>query len=266
MTEQLTQVQLRYRPGPDVLTGQLHLPGGEAARRSQLTPDADTMFEWAHLPDGPHLASFRIIHAAARLSAGRLPLPTMLDHPVQRLLTSAQHAISGTTDPLERITTQASATVAVPLAGVHASQLAAAAPPGTPHTGPSHAGPSHAGPPGRAAPRTPDTAELALRIRQAADAVHTWAAAGDTNEATHNDELTSLLRELSSTIGSSHGLAAPGARAAAQRALERSRHLPDQHYQLLASGLHDLDDRSSWQRALEAFEAAAEQRGHHPAR
>jgi hypothetical protein len=121
--------------------------------------------------------------------------------------------------------------------------------------------------PPRAASRdAPAAAELALHLGRVADAVRTWGPAGDINEAAHNDELTSLLRELSSTIGSSNGLTSPGARAAAQRALERSRHLPDERYELLARGLRDLDDRRSWRRALESFEAATDERGRHPAR
>lgn len=245
MTEQFVQVQLQYRPGPDVLAGQLHIRGAEAARRSEQSPDADTTFEWAHLPNGRHLVSFHVIHAAARLESGPLPLPPSLHQSVQRLVQTAQQAISGATDPVARLTSRAAATATVPLPSVHVDRL----------------------PSPRAAARDAPAAEqLSLRLRRVADAVHSWSPAGDIDEAAHNDELTSLLRELSSTIGSSNGLTSPGARAAAQRALERSRHLPDERYELLARGLRDLDDRRSWRRALESFEAATDERGRHPAR
>ncbi len=246
MTEHTVQVQLQYRPGPDVLAGQLHLPGAEDAPHTRQTPDADTVLEWAQLADGPHLSSFHIIHAAARLESGPLPLPESLDRPVRRLLHAAQQAISGVTDPLTRVTSRAAASASVPLSGVHAHRLPA--------------------PPGAAARDAPMAAELALQLRHIADEVRTWSPAGDSNEAVHTDELTSLLRELSSTIGSSRGLTSPGTRAAVQRALERSRHLPDDRYELLARGLRDLDDQRSWRRALESFEAATHQRGRHPAR
>jgi len=246
MTEHIVQVQLHYRPGPDVLTGQLHLPGAAAAPHTEQSPDADTSFQWAQLPEGPHLASFHLVHAAARLDAGALPLPESLDRTVRRLLHTAREAISGVTDPLARITSRAAASASVPLDSLHADRLA--------------------GPPSAASRDAPVAAELALHLRRVADAVRTWSPAGDIHEAAHTDELTSLLRELSSTIGSSQGLTSPGTRAAAQRALERSRHLPDDRYELLARGLQDLDDQRSWRRALESFEAATDRRGRHPAR
>lgn len=246
MTAHIVQVQLRYRPGPDVLTGQLHLPGAESAPLTSLDPDADTMLEWAQLPDGLHLSSFHVIHAAARLEHGDLPLPESLAHTVRRLVGAAQQAIAGVTDPAARISSHASASASVPLDSLHADRLPT--------------------PPRVAARDAPVAAELATRLRRVADAVRTWGPESDSNDAAHNDELTSLLRELSSTIGSSDGLTAPGTRAAVQRALERSRHLPDERYQLLARGLHDLDDQRLWQRALESFDAATDQRGRHPAR
>lgn len=244
MTEQFVQVQLQYRPGPDVLAGQLHILGAEAVPRSEQTPDADTTFEWVHLDEGLHLTSFHIIQAAARLESGPLPLPPVLHQSVQRLVNTAQQAISGTTDPVTRITSRAAATTTVPLSSVHIDRMP---------------------PPPAAARDAPAADQLSLRLRRVADAVHSWSPAGDIDEAAHNDELTSLLRELSSTIGSSNGLTAPGARAAALRALERSRHLPDGRYELLARGLADLDDQRSWRRAIEAFDAATDERGRHPA-
>lgn len=70
-------------------------------------------------------------------------------------------------------------------------------------------------PPSAAARDAPVAAELAHHLRRVADAVVTWSPAGDIHEAAHTDELTSLLRELSSTIDSSDGLTSPGTRAAA---------------------------------------------------
>lgn len=246
MSEHNVQVQLHYRPGPDVLAGQLHLPGADDAPLTDHAPDADSSYQWAQLADGPHLASFTLIHAGARRDAGELPLPESLDGAVQRLLHTARASISGVTDPLTRITSRATASVSVPLNSVRADRVTT--------------------PPSAAARDAPVAAELAHHLRRVADAVVTWSPAGDIHEAAHTDELTSLLRELSSTIDSSDGLTSPGTRAAAQRALERSRHLPDDRYQLLARGLRDLDDQGSWRRALESFEAAYDQRGRHPAR
>ena len=97
MSNRTARISLRYRPGADVLSGQIDLGNlGELGTGRTVTesPDADSTMAWASTPDDPdgalaYLASFHFVHVSARLQQGALPLPDELAPTVRTLINTA---------------------------------------------------------------------------------------------------------------------------------------------------------------------------------
>ena len=203
MSSHPAPVTLRYRPGADVLSGQIHL--GEVGDHTLVTdtPDADTSVVWATEADGSpagHLLhSFHLVFAAARFAEGRLPLPAALQPVVESLITTAQHALHEVDDPLARARATATANTSLPLSQLRRSALPALS---------------------TRAVVPPSDAAVALSrsLRRVADAVHTRVPLRSPDDAASADHLAQLLRELGSTLQHRRDLTAPGTAAAAAAA------------------------------------------------
>lgn len=86
-------LQLRYRPGSDVLSGEVALDLFTAGDAAFQQPDQHTSFLWAPLLDGGEaLAGFQLVGARsvlARRSASGLPAAVVTQ--ARRLIDAAQH-------------------------------------------------------------------------------------------------------------------------------------------------------------------------------
>ena len=233
------RVVLRYRPGADVLTGSVYVPGGdEAADESVDTPDADTTLTWR----GGLLASFQLVFAAARTGQGPLPIPAALWPAADSLIVTALHAVDEVADLGARMRARAEATCEVPVEALArpapADAPGAASAPGSPHQ--------------RALDRRA-TERLSRSLSQLADAVHTRVPVDDDVEALHTDHLARLLRELSTTLHL-HDTTAPGATAATRVAARAGEALRPAELELLEVALAELDDPTTWTHAGDSLE------------
>ena len=183
--------------------------------------------------------SFQVLHAAARLQFGSLPLPPALEPSIRTLLTTAHEALVGVDDLLARTRARADATTEVQRASVARDQCPA----------PS----SHSTSPDRVEARAVSDALLRL-----ADVVHRQELVDDELAAVHTDHFSRLLRELSSTMRSGKaGRTSPGVTAAARVALRQGLPLSDDQLERLDTALAHLDDPSAWRRSSTAIDELA---------
>ena len=238
MSSHPAPVTLRYRPGADVLSGQIHL--GEVGDHTLVTdtPDADTSVVWAASADGTpagHLLhSFHLVFAAARFAEGRLPLPAALQPVVESLITTAQHALHEVDDPVARARATATANTTLPLSQLHRSALPAL-------TTPEVVAPSD------------EAAALSRSLRRVADTVHTRVPLRSPDDAASADHLAQLLRELGSTLRHPRGLAAPGTTAAAAAAVRATPTLTEHERHQFHDALEQLLAPVHWPTAEVSF-------------
>ncbi len=115
MSNHTARISLRYRPGADVLSGQIDLGELGAARTVTESADADSTMAWASTPDDPndpdgaaaYLASFHLVHVSARLQQGALPLPAGLAPTVRTLIDTALESIADVESPLAKVRARA---------------------------------------------------------------------------------------------------------------------------------------------------------------
>jgi hypothetical protein len=233
MSSSTARVALRYRPGADVLSGQIHL--GEVGDHTLVTdtPDADTSVVWATTVDGSpadHLVhSFHLVFAAARFAEGRLPLPAALQPVVESLITTAHHALHEVDDPLARARATATANTQLPLSQLRRSALPAL---GTVESPPGH-----------------DAAAVSRSLQQVADAVQSRVPVPSADDDTTTDHLARLLRELGSTLHHRPGRTAPGTTAATAAAARATSGLTDHELHQFHDALEQLLAPANWSAA-----------------
>lgn len=76
-------VMLRYRPGPDVLVGEVDLPDVQLFTE---VVHPDIVIRWQATLVGEVLHSFQLVDAARHLAEGDVPLPKVLLHELQRVV------------------------------------------------------------------------------------------------------------------------------------------------------------------------------------
>ncbi len=260
MKPSTTRMVLRYRPGPDVLTGWID-SDARAGRPQQL--DADTSLQWHHDPaeaDQALLGGFQVLHAHRReRSDGLQVLPEALRQPARALIDGArQQAQSATGATLGLYET----TIVVPTASLQRRRAGdSGSHPSTSRgsddvdrgrrvgTGSATAfrplGPKRSTSARHHRPNGREPAEpVAVALAQALDRLSQVVADGDAGrEAT---ALADTLGELAATIGTAHGRRAPATSAAARHALAAARGLDLVAAGELAAILVDVDDPSTW--------------------
>lgn len=245
----VARVSLRYRPGPDVLSATIDLssladldgrPGDEVIPLATEVeaPDADTALHWADMGESMWLSSFQLVHAAARLHAGTLPLPTELVEAItpslHRMVRSAHAAVAETASPVARIKALAESQIDVPLQAVR-----------------HHGSPTRTG--------RPDLVEpVSTSLRRLARAVHFRSPVDNELEAIRTDHLSRLLDELSSTLSHAHGAAAPGTSAATRNAVRGGIPLTVGEQRLLEQALDELADPDTWKHAHTSIDRLAD--------
>lgn len=243
------RVVLRYRPGADVLTGEVHALASASAHRHDApevveAPDADTTLTWRD----ELLVSFQLMFAAARTGQGPLPIPPVLWPSADTLIVTALHAVDGVADLRARMRARGEATCEVPVEAL---------------LRPAHV--EAAGSPHQLALARRTAERLSRSLSQLADAVHTRVPVDDEVEALHTDHLARLLRELSTTL-ELHDTTAPGATAATRVAARAGEALAPAELELLETALSELDDPSEWVNAGEALDRLVSAIGGHPTR
>ena len=102
MTGLNVRTTLRYRPGPDVLSGEIGLRAAGGGATSTESPDADSTFVWvaAHTNEvrsqGEYLSSFQLVHASARLAddTAVTPLPAVIERAARALIATSLEALT----------------------------------------------------------------------------------------------------------------------------------------------------------------------------
>lgn len=245
----VARVALRYRPGPDVLSATIDLssladldgrPGDAVVPLGTEVeaPDADTSLHWADMGETMWLSGFSMVHAAARLRTGRLPLPAalvdVLTPSLLRMVRTAQEATEHTASPVARLKALAESRVEVPLEALRrVESLTDGARPDL-------------------------VAPVSDSLRRLARAVHDRSPVDNELEAIRTDHLSRLLGELSSTISRAHGAPAPGTSAATRHAVRGGVPLTVGEQRLLEQALDELADPATWGRARTSIERLAE--------
>ena len=245
------RVQLRYRPGADVLSGRIDLGDldvvGDGATVDE-SPDADTRVSWsaAHNVRGEvahYVSSFQLVHAAARLREGDLPLPVGLNATISSLIATALQSIEGVDNPISRVRAQAEANTEIALDELRRTERPQR-PPGD-------------------VPDRRRAARVSASLSQLADTVQHRTQVGDELEALNTDRFSRLLRELSSTIEHGNGHTAPGTSAATRAAARAGVPFSDDELQLLQQALDELDKPQSWQHASRSLDQLVVSLTHH---
>jgi hypothetical protein len=238
MSGHIARVSLRYRPGADVLSGQTDLRELGADHTITESPDADSSMVWACVSDDPggsvhYLASFQFVHASARLDQDTLPLPEGLRATVRTLVDTALESIADVEDPGIKIRARAEASTEFSLDSLRRSEW-----------------PER--PPGRRRVDDKQVADVSNSLARLANAVKQRLPHENEPKATHKDQLSRLLNELSSTISHGNGSTAPGTSAATRAALSIDTQLNISEQRALDGALADLDDPVSWYRVSQA--------------
>ena len=245
MSNRTARISLRYRPGADVLSGQIDLGNlGElgAGRTVTESPDADSTMAWASTPDDPdgalaYLASFHFVHVSARLQQGALPLPDELAPTVRTLIDTALESIAEVESPLAKVRARADTSTELALGSLRRGQW-----------------PER--PPGGHQLDRRQAADVSISLSRLADAVNQQTP-DNQQEALHTDHLSHLLRELSSTISHGNGRTAPGTTAATRAAVRGDIPLTIGEQRVLDQALDDLDDPMSWHRVSHSLDQLA---------
>lgn len=255
----VVHMSVRYRPSADVLVAQVDDVSDPAVQRDK--PDADTVIEWVRRPDGSRrIVGLQVLFAAARTTQGRLSpsIPDALDarlRPIVRSLAgldgtdftlpvpSSLGASPSPGDPLSRsdlnlevptheleLPSDLDDLALLSLLSLHtlSNSIMNSEP-----VGASHA------------------AGVARVLSDLANAIGDGANDADPAPTTR---LTTVLRELASTIGASGGLASPGCSAAARVATRGGTPLTAGERTTLATLLGELDNPEQWPNAIEGLQ------------
>jgi hypothetical protein len=252
----VVHMSVRYRPSADVLVAQVDDVSDPAVQRDK--PDADTVIEWVRRPDGSRrIVGLQVLFAAARTTQGCLSpsIPDALDarlRPIVRSLAGLDDtdfalpipnslgASPSPGDPLSR----SDLNLEVPtdelelpsdlddLALLSLHTLSNSIMNSEP-VGASHA------------------AGVARVLSDLANAIGDGANDADPAPTTR---LTTVLRELASTIGASGGLASPGCSAAARVATRGGTPLTAGERTTLATLLGQLDNPGQWPDTIEGLQ------------
>jgi len=243
MTDDTVRVELRYRPGPDVLSGEVALlPLGDSAAVTE-SPDADSSFVWS---GGRYLSSFQLVHASSRLANDDAcaPLPICLVPVARQLVTAALEALAEHDSPMARLRARAQSTTNLPLSALQRAVVVRSAAP---------------------VADAAITLALSTSLARLSAAIHQQVPA-DEQRARHTDRFSQLLLELAVTVA--HGAVgtapgtAPGTSAATRAALADTLPLTGPQQQALRDALRELDDPQSWRHASETFQLLAQQLEH----
>lgn len=246
MSSTTARVLLRYRPGADVLSGELQLDHLTDAPVVTDRPDGDATFRWSVDVDGRQfLSSFHLVHASARCNNGALLLPVPLESRVLLLMNTARSALDTVTDPLARTRARADADFRIPVECVERSLVPVA--PMRSRRG-----------------RPPDAAAVSHELQRLAETVEVRAVGDSAPEAANTQHFIRLLKELSSTLDLGDGRTAPGTSSATRAAMVRGVHLSVVERDRLHRALVALDDPASWQRSLLDLHDLAEAMEHSP--
>ena len=242
MTGLNVRTTLRYRPGPDVLSGEIDLraAGGEAT--STESPDADSTFVWvaAHTNEVrsqvEYLSSFQLVHASARLAdhTAVTPLPAVIERAARELIATSLEALTFHNSTAARLRAKAESSAELPLESVQRADST---------TRPR----VHSVVDSSAAPR------LSTSLTRISEAVRRRVSTDD-EAATATDHLSQLLLELSSTVSFRRGRAAPSTTAATRAAARGRAALTECERQALERAFRDLDDPASWHQVSESLD------------
>lgn len=273
MTSTMRRVELRYRPGTDVLIG-LVLPADDNADDTAPAtvsdtgseghdpsadelleqPDADLSLTWRRRPDGDMLSSFSLLHASRRLpSSDILDLaPTLLDGArrlVHESLTaqpvddpSVELTLDGSSSPYaDAIATSRRSDVSaidVPRDDLRRRRTidVAAFDPVAAH----------------------DLAEAISRVISAIDHLPSPVTELESHRSSH---LLVTLYELADVFRHSAGRVSPGASAAARDAVRGGLPLSRSEQTQLRDILVLVDDPATWPRAVQALASLADSLG-----
>jgi hypothetical protein len=240
VSSRVARVSLRYRPGADVLSGQIDLREVGADRTVTESPDADSTMVWASASDDldesvEYLASFQFVHASARLALGTLPLPAGLTDTVRLLVDTALASVRDVEDPLAKIRARAETSTELALDALRRSEW-----------------PER--PPGRRRVDDHQVADVSSSLNRLANAVKQPVALDNESEAIHTDQLSRLLNELSSTISQGNGNTAPGTSAATRAAINEYIPLTIDEQRVLEQALDELDDPALWHQVPQSLD------------
>lgn len=228
MSTPSARLSLRYRPGSDVLSGEIDLGPREAELVSH-SPDTDSSIVWSRSADSLEsrddlLSSFRLVHASARWKTDSLHLlPTAVGDLARDLMSSGSLYSVADSSSLDRVRAQWKRTAELPHEALRRRPPASDTPSGTV---------------GEAGP-------LATALVRLADSVGERSSYTE-REALRSDHLTHALRELASVIASGEGKPAPGTSAAARSAVRGGIPLTVNEQRKLRNALVLIDTPSNW--------------------
>jgi hypothetical protein len=238
MSSHIARVSLRYRPGADVLSGQVDLRDLRADHLVTESPDADSTMVWSSASDGDsvqYLTSFQFVHASARLDSESLPLPAGLTATVRTLVETAHQSIAEVDDPLAKVRARAEASTELALDALRRGEW-----------------PER--PPGRRRLEPQQVADISSSLARLADAVQRRVPVDNEPEAIHTEQLSRILYELSSTISNGNGSPAPGTSAATRAAINEDIPLTISEQRVLEQALDDLDDPVLWHQVPQSLD------------
>ena len=242
MNVSTAHITLRYRPGADVLTGEIDLRELGDGTSVTESPDADSTFVWTTSPTAAgikgteYLSSFHLVHASARLAepAETVPLPACLVPLALGLIAAAGEALSCHDSPMAKLRAWAESSTELPIASLQRSG------PGEPLPMPCV---------------DPEAAlVLAASLTRFSAAVHRRPPADE-----RVDHLSRLLHELSSAVSSGHGRTAPGTAAATRAAAHGDMPLTVGQQRALEQALRDLNEPASWPQVSESLDRLSQQ-------
>lgn len=221
---------MRYRPGSDVLSGEIHHCMLTPADPVLHQPDADSSYAWVPLLEGGEvLGAFQLVHAAARLAtAGPSELPPAV-------LTLARRLVRRATDRFDRCDTTRAVDQLDLLRAVELHDsfvpLTRLRRPAVPDTAPAEWWLTDA-----------HRTEVADALDDFAERLDTWSAVGT---RTDTRSVAAAVREAASTFRSAHWVAAPGTAAAAQNALKSLQPLRRAERKAIEQALSSMASSSS---------------------
>jgi hypothetical protein len=224
MNQAQAALALRYRPGADVLIGDVDLtpvigPPGPADLLAEQ-PDADCAIVWQRPSGGPLagrelLASFHVVHAQARWDEGAVPLlPESVIEQARTLMVSAGQALRGEMSTVARVTARAESRTAMAVDDLERPYVLSTS---------AAFGPA-------------DPAEVSDALRR---------LAGQLPDSPAGTRVGGALHELAHVLTRANGLPAPGASATARATLARLP-LPRHAFLTLVRALTDVDDPTQW--------------------
>lgn len=242
MSTTTARLSLRYRPGSDVLSGDIDIDPTGTEQISD-SPDTDSVIVWsrsATTSDSASdvLSSFQLVHASARSNSDSLEfLPATVSRLALALMASESPPSLNQASTLERVRALWQTTADLPIDSLrrpHDSTRSATgqSPPGT----------------------VREARALSAALVHLAAAVDERSVKAGEREALRSDQLARSLRELASVIFNGGGQAAPGTSAAARAAIRGGIPLTANEQSKLRTALTDIDTPSAWRSVRQSIE------------